>query len=135
MHRRLILCYAFTPYHLFSSIYYAMRVNWGAHTDKCLVIHWNLENVDSGDWSTCFDHIIRIPDTDSHWLPKRLWLRCLYGGRLFRFSPIWKIVKRYADRTTCLCFSDQQTYESKIISELRKHAGNTVCMVEEGENT
>lgn len=136
MPANLVIFCPFTPYQFFTSVYYASHID-RTDTELCLIIRGQLANFDTSGYTDLFDRMIVFGDVKGEPMLKREWLRMLYGGRLFHRSKSAKLLHEYRDRAiTLICYSDQSTYETRLIRELQSGGYNaSICMIEEGENT
>lgn len=131
-----VIFYAYTPFHLFSAAYYAMRVRWNTETIKCLIWYkYNQYTFDIDFLRPYFDDIIIVSDPGLSVLPIREVKRSIDGGYLFRWSKVGRYILANKHENVLVCFSDQNEFVISVINMLKKHANNIVCMVEEGNAT
>lgn len=131
-----VIFYAYTSYHLFYSVYYAMQVHWKENTKKYLIWYkYNIYAMDLNFLNPYFDDVIVITDPENDSFLLRQLKRSINGGYLFRYSQVGRFLASQRQNNIFVCFSDQNDYVIRAIALIKRNKNNAVIMVEEGDAT
>lgn len=126
----------FTAYHLFNSLYYSTKVDWGKDCERTLIwVNDTRIRINVDVFSSCFDKIIKIDSLrDLSFINKQV-AKCKNGGRLFNGSVLGKELSRKFDKSVLVCFSDQHYITNKLVNKFKTLENSHVVIVEEGVAT
>lgn len=124
----------FTPFHLLTAYYYGFKIK--NHAKRVLIWHdFNNYGIGLERFKEGFDEICIVPALSSVSKLRRQYLKCLYAGWLFSFSPIEEVFSSLDMKKTVLFFfSDQEYVTNKILKKLGNKVEDVV-LVEEGLGT
>lgn len=108
----------FTPFHLLTAYYYGLKIK--NHAKRILIWH-DFDNYGIGlaRFKEGFDEICIVPALSSVSKIRRQYLKCLYAGWLFPFSPIEEVFSSLDIKKTLLFFfSDQEYVTNKILEKI-----------------
>ena len=124
----------FTPYQLLNAVYYSRKIT---NKNKSILIWHNFTkyNISLSRFQKIFDVICEIPNIYEMPLFKRQLNKCIYGGWMFRFSPVYKVLDKLdLHNSVLVVFSDQHIITNKIIRQYSSAIKETV-LIEEGMAT
>ena len=73
--------------------------------------------------------IVKVPDLNQTFVT-RIWQRAYFGGNLFCFSPLKKLVNH--GNVLLFIFNDNEPITNKLVREVKKANDNKVIIIEEG---
>ncbi len=131
---RTVIFSCFTPYQLLNAVYYGEKLKKKAK--RILIWHnYTKYNIDLYRFEMAFDEVCSINNFYTESFLPRQFHKCLYGGWLFKFSSIYKIIsKMTGNDTLLLIFSDQHIVSRKILTSFANKAKDVV-LIEEGMAT
>lgn len=124
----------FTPYQLMNAIYYCIHLKDESH--RILIWHnYTKYMINIKRFESAFDEIIEIGNFYEESLLLRQYHKCLYGGWLFCWSKIYRLLSRLdMNKVVLFLFSDQHILSRKVLTSIGTCTKDNV-LVEEGMAT
>lgn len=131
--KTVVFC-CFTPYQLINSVYYGLKL--GKKVRRILIWHnYTGYKIGMERFQGAFDDMVLLANFYQAPFFRRQYLKCLYGGWLFRRSEINKCMEGVDhSQTTLMIYSDQHIVTRRLI-ELYAPQVKQVILVEEGMST
>ena len=133
--KKQVIFIAFTPYHLFNAIMYALTLKNKTSIKTTLIWQEYAEyNANLELFDVAFDRVLKLPSVirGKQSRSKRFGRRLLTGSGLLSFTKIGRYIKKNNSNSIVMCFSDQDPTTYRILKMMKKGNNNYVYLVEEG---
>ena len=122
-----VIFIALTSYQLYISSVYALYIKEKDLANNISIISVGIPNYFLFDNDNI--EFFYIDDLNKSYI-KRVWQRLYWGGRLFNFCPLKKVIS--GNNNQIFIYNDNEPVTAKIIKEVKKYENSKVTIIEEG---